>query len=280
MNIKILSDSTCDLPQELLDKHNITLAALTVVKNDVAFRDGVDIFPADIFAHVAAGGALCSTSAGSVGEYTDLFAKYASDYDAVIHISLGSGFSSSYQNACLAASEYDNVYCVDSMNLTSGQGFLVLKAAAMAQSGMEPQAIVAELNALAPKVEASFLVDKLDYLAKGGRCSSAAALGANLLNLKPCIEVKDGKMTVVKKYRGNYAKCLASYVKERLADREDIDRDSLFVTYTVVSDDCARAVDEAVSAYGNFANVYRTIAGCTISCHCGPGTLGVIFLTQ
>ena len=240
----------------------------------------MDIHPADIFAHVAAGGALCSTSAGSVGEYADVFEVHAAENDAVIHISLGSGFSSSYQNACLAAEDFDNVYCVDSMNLTTGQGFLVLKAATLAESGKEVQAILEELNALAPKVEASFLVDKLDYLAKGGRCSSAAALGANLLNLKPCIEVRDGKMTVVKKYRGNYAKCLASYVKERLADREDIDRETLFITQTVISDECRNAVSEAVAAHGNFANIYETTAGCTVSCHCGPGTLGVLFVRK
>ena len=280
MKIKITADSTCDLPQELLEKYNISLIPLTVVKNDQSFKDGVDIHPAEIFAHVAAGGALCSTSAGSVGEYADVFEVHAAENDAVIHISLGSGFSSSYQNACLAAEDFENVYCVDSMNLTTGQGFLVLKAAALAASGMEPKAIVAELNALAPKVEASFLVDKLDYLAKGGRCSSAAALGANLLNLKPCIEVRDGKMTVVKKYRGNYAKCLASYVKERLADREDIDRDTLFITRTVVTDECSKAVSDAVAAYGNFANIYETTAGCTVSCHCGPGTLGVLFVRK
>ena len=280
MTIKILSDSTCDLPLELLKKYNITLVPLTVIKNDTAFKDGVDISPADIFAHVAAGGALCSTSAVSVGEYEEFFEKYAKEYDAVIQINIGSGFSSSYQNACVAASDFDNVYCVDSMNLTTGQAFLVLKAAALAESGLEPSAIVEQLKALVPKVEASFLVDKLDYLAKGGRCSSAAALGANLLNLKPCIEVREGKMTVVKKYRGNYAKCLATYVKERLADREDLDRDTLFITRTDVSDECLQAVHEAVGTHGHFANTYETIAGCTVSCHCGPGTLGVIFLKK
>lgn len=280
MNIKILSDSTCDLSQDLLETNNITLFPLTVVKNDQSFKDCVDIFPADIFAHVAAGGPLCSTSAGSVGDYADLFEKYASDYDAVIHINLGSGFSSSYQNACVAASDFDNVYCVDSKNLSTGQGFVALKAAELARSGMAAEKIVEALNEFVPKVEASFLVDKLDYLVKGGRCSSAAALGANLLNLKPCIEVRDGKMTVVKKYRGNYAKCLASYVKDRLADRDDIDRDTLFVTQTSVSDDCHRAVMDAVAAHGHFATVHETIAGCTISCHCGPGTLGVLFVKK
>lgn len=280
MNIKILSDSTCDLPKELLEQHNITLVPLTVVKNDAAFKDGVDIIPADIFAHVAAGGALCSTSAVSVGEYADLFEQYAPKHDAVIHINIGSGFSSSYQNACVAAADFDNVYCVDSMNLSTGQGFIVLKAVSLAASGMEPKAIVDALNALVPKVEASFMVDKLDYLVKGGRCSSAAALGANLLNLKPCIEVRDGKMTVVKKYRGNYAKCLANYVKDRLSGREDIDRDTLFVTQTLVSDECYQAVLDAVKGCEAFRHVYESFAGCTVSCHCGPGTLGVLFVKK
>ena len=280
MNIKIISDSTCDLPKDLLAEKDITLFPLVVVKDNVSYKDGVDIFPADIFAHVAAGGALCSTSAGSVGDYEDMFASYAKDYDAVIHVSLGSGFSSSYQNACVAASEFDNVYCVDSMNLSTGQGFIVLKAKALAESGMDAKAIVDELNAMVPKVEASFLVDKLDYLAKGGRCSAVAALGANLLNLKPCIEVKNGKMGVVKKYRGNYAKCLAAYVKDRLADREDILRDTLFVTHTVISDDCHKAVMDAVASCESFKTVYETTAGCTVSCHCGPGTLGVLFVKK
>ena len=280
MNIKITSDSTCDLPQALVQQNNITIFPLNVVKNDVSFKDCVDIFPEDIFAHVAAGGSLCSTSAGSVGDYEDLFASLAKEYDAVIHINLGSGFSSSYQNACVAASDFDNVYCVDSMNLSTGQGFVVLKAAELAASGMDARQIVDELNALTPRVEASFLVDKLDYLAKGGRCSAVAALGANLLNLKPCIEVKNGKMGVVKKYRGNYAKCLASYVKDRLAGREDIIRDTLFITRTVVSEECDKAVRDAVNSCEPFTNVYENTAGCTISCHCGPGTLGVLFVRK
>ena len=280
MNIKILSDSTCDLPRDLLDKLDVTLVPLTVIKNDTAYKDGVDITPADIFAHVAAGGALCSTSAGSVGEYEEVFSRYAENHDAVILINLGSGFSSSHQNARVAAQEFDNVYCVDSKNLSTGQAFLVLEARRLADQGMDAKEIVAQLEELTGRVEASFLVDKLDYLVKGGRCSAAAALGANMLNLKPCIEVRDGKMTVVKKYRGNYSKCLANYVKDRLTGREDIQRDILFVTQTKVSDECHRAVMEAVNTYGHFETVYEATAGCTISCHCGPGTLGVLFLRK
>ena len=169
---------------------------------------------------------------------------------------------------------------IDSKNLSTGQGLVVLKACALAKTASSLDALAEELRAFTGKVEASFLVDKLDYLVKGGRCSSVAALGANLLNLKPCIEVRDGKMIVVKKYRGKYDKCLASYVKERLADRDDLDRDILFVTQTVVSDACYAGVMAAVKEHGNFAHVYETTAGCTVSCHCGPGTLGVLFVRK
>jgi DegV family protein with EDD domain len=140
--------------------------------------------------------------------------------------------------------------------------------------------LVDKINEIVPKVEASFVLDRLEYMVKGGRCSSAAALGANLLGLKPCIEVKDGKMGVVKKYRGSYSKCLASYVKDRLANRDDLDREHLFVTRTPVSDDCLHAVENVVAEIADFENIYWTEAGCTVSCHCGPGTLGVLFIRK
>ena len=279
MKIKILSDSTCDLSPALLAANDISLVPLTVVKGEEQFKDGVTITPADIFAHVAAGGDLCSTAANSIGEYEDKFQQYT-DYDGVIQITIGSGFSSCYQNACLAAEDFPNVRVIDSQNLSTGQGLVVLKACELAKTATNLDALAEELRAYTAKVEASFLVDKLDYLVKGGRCSAAAALGANLLNLKPCIEVKDGKMTVVKKYRGKYEKCLASYVKERLADREDLDNGTIFVTQTVISDDGYAAVLKAVNEYGHFENVYETTAGCTVSCHCGPGTLGVLFVRK
>lgn len=280
MKIKILSDSTCDLPKALLEQYDITLAPLTVVKGNDQLKDGVTITPADIFAHVAAGGDLCSTAAVSIGEYADLFETYSNDYDGIIHINLGSGFSACHQNARLAAEDFPNVRCVDSNNLSSGQGLVVLEACRLAREMDDLDAIADALQRYTEKVESSFLVEKLDYLVKGGRCSSAAALGANLLNLKPCIEVKDGKMAVGKKYRGNYGKCLASYVKERLADREDIDWDTLFLTYTAVSEEALTGVTEAINTYGKFTNVYNAVAGSTISCHCGPGTLGILFVRK
>ena len=280
MKIKVLSDSTCDLSAQLLQQYDITLAPLTVIKGEEQFKDGVTITPADIFEHVAAGGALCSTAAVSIGEYEELFARYSPDYDGVILVTIGSGFSACYQNATIAAEDFPTVRVIDSRNLTTGQGFVALKASQLAETATDLDELADQLRAFTQKVEASFLVDKLDYLVKGGRCSSAAALGANLLNLKPCIEVKDGKMTVVKKYRGSFEKSLLSYVKERLAQRDDIDYGTMFLTKTVVADSSCEAVMDAVRTYGKFEQIHSTIAGCTISCHCGPGTLGIVFVRK
>ena len=280
MRIKVTSDSTCDLGSALLEKYDISLAELIVVKDGVSYTDGVTIKPADIFAHVAAGGSLCSTAALGMGDYQDFFQRFAADYDAVVHISISSEFSSSFQNAHIAASEFDNVRVIDSRNLSTGQGLVVLAACDLREKVESVDVLCDKLNDLTGRVEASFVLDRLDYMVKGGRCSSAAALGANLLNLKPCIEVRDGKMSVVKKYRGNYSKCLANYVKDRLDGRDDLDTSRLFITRTPVSDESYAAVKEAVGKYGHFDEVFETEAGCTVSCHCGPGTLGVLFIRK
>ncbi len=281
MRIKITSDSTCDLSPALLEKHGVAVMPLTVVKDGEQYLDGVTITPHDIFAHVASGGSLCSTAAVNSADYHDFWEAYAAEYDAVIHINIGSGFSSCHQNARIAAEDFENVYAVDSQNLSTGQGLVVMEACRLAADAADAASVVEALNAMTGKVEASFLLDQLAYMVKGGRCSSAAALGANLLNLKPCIEVKDGKMSVVKKYRGPYAKCLANYVQDRLAGREDVREELLFLTYTPVKPDCLAAVKEAIAEHGSyFAAVEETTAGCTVSCHCGPGTLGVLFVRK
>ena len=203
MKIKILSDSTCDLPKELIEKYDIDILPLTIIKDDQPFTDGVNITPREIFDHVAAGGSLCSTSAINYETYKEAFRRYADTYEGVICVNLGSGFSSCYQNASLAASEFSNVRAVDSMSLSTGQGRIVVKAAQLAETCRDLDQLKAQLEEYASHIEISFLLNRLDYMAKGGRCSSATALGANLLHLRPCIEVKDGKMTVVKKYRGS-----------------------------------------------------------------------------
>ncbi len=278
--IKILSDSTCDLTPALLQKYDITLTPLTVVKDGKSFRDGVDITPADIFAHVDGGGALCSTSAVSEYEYATFFSRYAPDYDAVVQITIGSGFSACYQNACLAAQGFDNVFVVDSENLSSGQGLLVMEAVRLAEAGQSGEDIARALRELAPKVEASFLVERLDYLYKGGRCSAVAALGANLLGLKPCIEVSGGKMGVCKKYRGSFESAVRQYVRERLEGREDIRPALAFVTHPAAPESVVRAALDTAAQYGSFDQVIETHAGCTVSCHCGPHTLGILFVRK
>ena len=278
MRIKISSDSTCDLSPELLKKYDIGITPLCVTKNGKAFRDGVDIHPKDIFAHVAAGGDLCGTTAVSVGEYSEFFAAQLREYDAVVHICLGSGFSSSYQNACVAAEDFPTVRVIDSQNLSSGQGHVVLEACKLAKTATDLDELAAALNELTGRVEASFILDRLDYMVKGGRCSSTAALGANLLKLKPCIEVVDGKMRVCKKYRGSFDKCLDAYVTDRLKDRTDIIPERIFITYTTCDDTGLAVVHRKIDEYSHFREIYETNAGCTVSCHCGPGTLGVLFI--
>lgn len=280
MKIKISSDSTCDLSKEYIEAHDIGILSLVVVKDGESYKDGIDITPDVIFAHVNGGGALCSTSAANVNDYMELFEEYKKEYDAVIHINLGSGFSSSHQNACIAAEEFENVYVVDSMNLSTGHGLVVVEAVKMVEAGMEPEKIYEALRELAPRVEASFVLDRLDYMVKGGRCSAVAALGASLLQLKPCIEVVDGKMGVCKKYRGSYEKALNNYVKDRLMDRDDIDTERIFVTHTETPQEVVESVKSAVKEYKDFEIVEETVAGCTVSCHCGPNTLGVLFIRK
>ena len=278
MRIKITSDSTCDLSEDLIAENNITIFPLTIVKGGKNFKDCVNITSADIFSHVDAGGSLCSTSAVNIEEYHDVFAALSKEYDAVVHINIGSCFSSCYQNACIAAEDFSNVYIIDSQNLSTGQGHVVMEACSAAKTCTDITAMCEDLRVLTSRVEASFLINLLDYMVKGGRCSSVMALGANILKLKPCIEVKEGKMQVVKKYRGSFSKCLSEYVKDRLYKRDDIIWNRIFVTHTPVTDNDIKVTYEAISQYGHFSNIYNTNAGCTVACHCGPSTLGVLFI--
>mgnify|MGYP000872575208 FL=1 len=279
MNIRITSDSTCDLSPDYLQAHRVELLPLYTMKGGETFRDGVDIHPQDIFDHVAAGGDLCSTAANNVSDYQELFARLLPECDAIIHIDISADFSSCYQNACVAASELPNVYVVDSRNLSSGHGHIVCEAVNMAEEGkLSPLEIVDRLNELTSRVEASFLLDRLDYMVKGGRCSMVVALGANLLHLKPCIEVIDGKMKVVKKYRGSYEKCILNYVKDRLQNRDGLVYERIFITHTPVEDGLVDKVRAAIQECAPFTDIIETQAGCTVSCHCGPGTLGILFI--
>ena len=207
-----------------------------------------------------------------------MFSSYADQYDAVIHITIGSLFSACYQNASIAAADFPNVYVVDSQNLSTGQGHLVMEAAQLAAQGMSAMEICRTLNAMRSRVQASFIMDRLDYMQKGGRCSSVMALGGKLLRIKPCIAVQDGTMKMVDKYRGQFEKAVEKYVKDCLKDRKDLRLDRIFITHSPVEEGAVQAARDAIRKYADFAEIYET--GCTVSCHCGPGTLGILFLTE
>ena len=281
MKIKITSDSTCDLTDELLERFHIAIRPLYVIKEGVSYRDGVDISTDDIYAHVAAGGKLCSTAAVSERDYEKFFAKELEGYDGLVHTTISSEMSSCYQNACVVAKKFGNVQVVDSRNLSTAQGLIVMAGAEMAERGdMTAEEIAKAMRAMAPKVDGSFVVDDLTYLRKGGRCSTAAALSANLLNIKPCIEIHDGSMTVAKKYRGHYDKVLRSYVRERLANNDTLDLKRIMVTHTPVPDGIVDMVKEEIRACQPFAEILETEAHCTVACHCGPHTLGILYVHQ
>lgn len=278
--IIISSDSTCDLSPELKERYDIKIIPLGVTLGDKVYRDGIDINPDEIYAHHAKTGELPKTTAANVGECIDYFTELTKDGDAVIHFTISSTMSSTYSNSCLAAEEFENVYIVDSKNLSTGGGLQVIAAAEMAKNGMSAPDIVAELEKITPCVDASFVIDSLEYLHKGGRCSALAMLGANLLKLKPCIEVKNGVMGVGKKYRGVYGRVLTEYVNERLQNPEDIDTSRVFVTHAGCDPEIVETVLNQVKATGLFKEVFLTRAGCTVSSHCGANTLGVLFVRK
>lgn len=279
-NILITSDSTTDLSAELKERYNIVTLPLGVTLGEKTFFDGVDINPDDIYEYHRKTGELPKTAAANVGDAIDFFASLVNDGKTVIHFSLSSQMSSTYNNCRMAAEEFENVYVIDTCNLSTGGGLLVIAAAEMAAKGMEAETIVSEIEKLIPCVDASFVIDNLEYLHKGGRCSALAMLGANLLKLKPCIEVKNGAMGVGKKYRGRFADVLKIYVKDRIGDGSDIDLDRVFVTHAGCNSEIVESVVEEVKRLAPFKEVFLTRAGCTISSHCGADTLGVLFIRK
>lgn len=279
-NIVITSDSTSDLSSELRQRYNINILPLGVTLGGKVYKDGVDITPDDIYAHHDKTGELPKTTAANVDEFYNFFKKFADEGKTVIHFDISSGMSSTFNNARIAAEEFENIYVIDSANLSTGIGLLVVAAAEMVNEGLEAEEIVAKINDMVPKVDASFVIDNLEYLYKGGRCSALAAFGANMLKLKPCIEVKNGAMGVSKKYRGRYADVLKTYVSERLGDGSDIDNSRVFVTHAGCDEEVVKQVVEQVKESGIFKEVFLTRAGCTVSSHCGANTLGVLFIRK
>ncbi len=278
--VLITRDSTSDLPIDILEKFNIKTIPLVVNLGDKSYQDGVDITPDDIYKYHEEHGVLPKTSAANVDDMINFFKPLVEQGYAIVHFTISSSMSSTYQNSCIAAEEFEDIFVIDTKNLSTGEGLLVMKAVEWANEGMSAKDIFDKVTELVPKVDASFVIDSLEYLHKGGRCSALAALGANLLKLKPCIEVTDGSMGVSKKYRGKYSETLKQYVADRLTDYSDIDLDRVFVTHAGCDPEIVNQVVEQVKATAPFKELIVSRAGCTVSAHCGANTLGVLYIRK
>lgn len=276
------ADSTCDLDDNIKERYEVHCQPLHIHLDDKLYKDGVDITPDDIYETFQKQRILPKTSAPNPQEYIDYFKQWTDKGYEVVHISLGSGISSSFQNASVAAEELGNVYPIDSGNLSTGMGLLVIEVAERIAKGMPAEQIYEEVNMLKSKVHASFVIDTLTYLHEGGRCSSIAAFSANLLNIKPCVEVdnKSGNMNVGKKYRGSLPKAFKRYTLDKLKNQSDLKLDRIFITHSGTSPENIDIVRKTIEKTVNFKEILVTRAGCTISSHCGPNTLGVLFMTN
>ncbi|MDD2417880.1 MAG: DegV family protein [Oscillospiraceae bacterium] len=284
MNEKIIlsADSTCDLGEELKERYSVNCSPLHVILGDDSYLDGVDLTADRIYEIYSEKKILPKTAAINVAEYYDYFRKWTEQGYEIVHITIGHGLSACNSNCQIAAKELPGVYVIDSCNLSTGSGHLVIQAAERIAAGMPAQQIADEVQAMTGFVQASFVLDTLEFLYKGGRCSALQMLGANMLQLKPCIEVNnnDGTMGVGKKYRGSLDKALVQYVHDQLSDRNDIRNDRIFLTHAGISEQRIELVRSEIVKLKAFKEILVTRAGCTISSHCGPNTLGILFMTN
>ncbi len=281
MSIKITADSTCDLGTALTERYNVGIMPLTVLLGESVYHDGVDITPQMIFDYVSATNVLPKTSAPSVEDYTNFFAKEIEGYNYLIHFNISSKASASNSNAQQAAKSFGGkVFVVDSEALSTGQGLLVLKACDLAADGMKPAKIVDKVNELRPKVNTSFVPDRLDYLHKGGRCSLAALMGAKILKLHPLIEMADGQLFAKKKYMGSLDVCIRKYIGDLVTQYPSYDKKRCFITHSSAEPETVAKAREIVENSFEFEEVIETVAGCVVTSHCGKNTLGVLFITE
>ena len=277
MKIAISIDSACDIPQELKQKYNLFTMPYYVILGDKECVDGVDVCTEDLFKYVKDTGSLPKTAAISSDKFRSYFVDILKEYDEVVHFSLSSKMTSSCLNA-VAGADGLNVHIVDSKSLSSGIALLVIKCAQMVQEGvLSAGEIVEKIKSMTHLVQASFLVDTLTYLHKGGRCSAVALIGSKLLKIKPKILVKDGKMEVAKKYMGNINNCLIKYVDDTL-NGNNPEKTIAFCTHSS-SMEISSQICQKLREFG-FSEVYDVDAGSTISSHCGPGTLGILFMNK
>lgn len=282
-NVFITADSPCDLPKDITEKREITIVPLSVLLGEVSYRDGIDIKPQAIYDNVSKTKVLPKTSAVPIGQYYDLFKKLTEDGSEVVHISLSSGISSSYQNAVNAASEFSGVHIVDSRSLCHGFGLLVLKAADLRDKGLDAKKIADKVRKLVPKTSATFVINSLDYLHKGGRCSGVAKLGANLLGIKPEIAVnaETGTLDVSKKYRGKIDAVYKNYAKDILKNSDKMDKSRIFISNSGdVSKETIMFVKGLFEGTGKFEEIIIADAGCVISSHCGPKTFAIFYIKK
>ena len=282
--VVITADRTCDLNKDLVKRYDIHEMPLHIVIGGESYEDWENITPEELYDIFYKTKELPHTTAVSVGEYTDFFKGFVDEGYDVVHISLGSKLSVTHQSSALAAQEFDgHVFSVDSCSLSTGSGLLVIKAAEMRDKGMSAKEIAEAIEGMVTKSHASFVLDRLDFMRAGGRCSMIAMLGANLLSLKPSIEVVNtdgGAMVVGKKYRGKYDKVLLQYMEDTLNKYDNIDHDRVFITHAGANEEYVDAVYQALKAKKIFDEILITRASCTISSHCGPNTLGVLFMTK
>lgn len=276
----IFSDSTCDLTTEMVAERDIKISPLTVVFGDEQHTDGVDVTPDDVYEYYKTSGQLAKTTATNMSEHIDFIKANLEEGKEAVYFTISSEMSTTYNNARLAAEELEGVYVIDSRNLSTGIGLMVLYAADLADEGKSAKEIYDAIMDIRDNVDASFVVDSLEYLHKGGRCSSIAALGANLLKLRPMIQVKEGKMSVVKKYRGKMNDVLKIYANERIEVDNPIIGKRIFVTHSGGCDEIAQELKAMIQEKYPDKDVLISRAGCTVSVHCGPGTLGVLMIRE
>ena len=276
----ITADSTCDLSPELLERFQIKTIPLTIQLGDDSFLDGEGFTPELMYARYHQDGTLPKTSACSIQQFFDFFSQFTAAGYEVVHLDISSELSCSYANARLAAQELEGVYPVDSQMLSTGVGLLAIEGAECRDKGMRAEEIARHLDALKDKVDTSFVLDTLEFMWKGGRCSAVASLGANLLKLKPALEMQEGKLGVYKKYRGSITAVYQQYIRERLAGKR-VRPGHVFITESGEIEAATLAqLDNLVRELIPVKEIHHTTAGCTVSSHCGPKTLGVLFINE